>query len=454
MAFKLRSGKTPTIFMEGTAPNKLAKEKAVAKMKQAAAAKKKMEDGRAGSSAFQQKSAEEGKKLRTYLAKVEAFLDKGFSQKEAEQMVKSGADLPTQKKTKKKDKNKDVVASKDKKPSPNKQKDQGDFEPAYPGADYSKEQIAKMTKKEKEQKIDGYDPKLDGVKKGKIIYKDGKKFYQASDGSLHTGQVEDYERELKADKEMKKKNRPEPTYEGTDEFRKEKDIPKSDFKKRGVKRSPNKQTKPDFLDLDGDGDKTESMKKAAADKKGSPSKQTKKQREKLPPNLVKEIAKAKGNASPAKQNEPKRIKLKGETSTEYVTGGREGDKKHKSVTYGKNYDPSGKKVTKTVRKKDKDGNVKRTDKAISKTRAKVEKKIRDVFSSPVPQKSKLLPSENPDTYVYDGNVYREKVNDLEDRISFIREDMFNEAGDSIQQKKDIATLQKQLKKLKANKPKK
>jgi hypothetical protein len=383
--------------MEGTAPNKLAKEKAVAKMKEAAAAKKKMEDGRAGSSAFQQKSAEEGKKLRTYLAKVEAFLDKGFSQKEAEQMVKSGADLPTQKKTKKKDKNKDVVASKDKKP-PLKQKDQGDFEPAYPGADYSKEQIAKMSKKEKEQKIDGYDPKLDGVKKGKIVYKDGKKFYQASDGSLHTGQVEDYERELKADKEMKKKNRPEPTYEGTDEFRKEKDIPKKDFKKRGVKPPPGKQLeKPD----------------------------------------------------------KKRIKFEHEKgSTEYVVGGREKDKKHKSIEFRKNYDPKGNKVTKTVRKKDKDGNVKRTDKAISKTRAKVEKKIRDVFSSPVPQKSKLLPSENPDTYVYDGNVYREKVNDLEDRISFIREDMFNEAGDSIQQKKDIATLQKQLKKLKANKPKK
>ena len=366
MAFKLRSGKTPTTYMEGTAPNKLAKEKAVAKMKEAAAAKKKMEDGRAGSSAFQQKSAEEGKKLRTYLAKVEAFLDEGFSQKEAEQMVKSGADLSKNKKSKD---NKDVVASKDKKSSPNKQKDQGDFEPAYPGADYSKEQIAKMSKKEKEQKIDGYDPKLDGVKKGKIIYKDGKKFYQASDGSLHTGQVEDYERELKADKEMKKKNRPEPTYEGTDEFRKEKDIPKKEFKKRGVKRSPNKQAKPDFLDLDGDGDKTESMKKAAADKKGSPSKQTEKQKKNLPPNLVKEIAKAKGNASPTKQ------------------------------------------------------------------------------------KSRLLPSENPDTYVYDGNLYVEKVNDLEDRISFIKEDMFNETGDSVQQKKDIATLQKQLKKLKANKPK-
>ena len=44
MAFKLRSGKTPTIYMQGTAPNKLAKEKAVAKMKQAAAAKKKEQE--------------------------------------------------------------------------------------------------------------------------------------------------------------------------------------------------------------------------------------------------------------------------------------------------------------------------------------------------------------------------------------------------------------------------
>tara|TARA_R110002110_G_scaffold410597_1_gene634228 strand:+ start:429 stop:1121 length:693 start_codon:yes stop_codon:yes gene_type:complete len=36
------------------------------------------------------------------------------------------------------------------------------------------------------------------------------------------------------------KNRPQPTYEGTDEYRKEKDIPKKEFKKRGVK-SPAKQ---------------------------------------------------------------------------------------------------------------------------------------------------------------------------------------------------------------------
>jgi len=38
---------------------------------------------------------------------------------------------------------------------------QDDFKPAYPGADYSKEDIAKMTREEKEMKIDGYDPALD-----------------------------------------------------------------------------------------------------------------------------------------------------------------------------------------------------------------------------------------------------------------------------------------------------
>ena len=35
--------------------------------------------------------------------------------------------------------------------------------------------------------------------KGKIIYKDGKKYYQAADGSLHTGQVSDYEMEKMED---------------------------------------------------------------------------------------------------------------------------------------------------------------------------------------------------------------------------------------------------------------
>tara|TARA_R100001510_G_C7495800_1_gene101602 strand:+ start:106 stop:501 length:396 start_codon:yes stop_codon:yes gene_type:complete len=45
------------------------------------------------------------------------------------------------------------------------------------------------------------------IKKGKIVYKDGKKYYQASDGTLHTGQVSDYEAELAADKKLLEKEK-------------------------------------------------------------------------------------------------------------------------------------------------------------------------------------------------------------------------------------------------------
>ena len=41
----------------------------------------------------------------------------------------------------------------------NNRKLRGDWEPAYPGADYSKKEIAKMTEQEKARKIDGYTPK-------------------------------------------------------------------------------------------------------------------------------------------------------------------------------------------------------------------------------------------------------------------------------------------------------
>ena len=54
---------------------------------------------------------------------------------------------------------KDDKKKKKKKPS------QEDFEPAYPGSDYSKEQIAKMTEEEKIAKIDGYTPKTKKTKK-------------------------------------------------------------------------------------------------------------------------------------------------------------------------------------------------------------------------------------------------------------------------------------------------
>tara|TARA_R100000900_G_scaffold68052_3_gene54240 strand:+ start:2562 stop:3503 length:942 start_codon:yes stop_codon:yes gene_type:complete len=94
------------------------------------------------------------------------------------------------------------------KSSPTKQKvSRDDFKPAYPGADYSQKDIDKMTRKEKEMKIDGYDPKLDPT--------------------------------------QPEYDRPDPTYEGTDEFRKEKDIPAKEFEERGLKKpkkkSPTKQ---------------------------------------------------------------------------------------------------------------------------------------------------------------------------------------------------------------------
>ena len=53
--------------------------------------------------------------------------------------------------------------------SKDKPKKQEDFNPAYPGADYSKEQIAKMTEAEKIAKIDGYEPKKETT--GKLLDK-------------------------------------------------------------------------------------------------------------------------------------------------------------------------------------------------------------------------------------------------------------------------------------------
>jgi len=50
--------------------------------------------------------------------------------------------------------------------SKDKPKNQKDFTPAYPGANYSQEQIDKMTEAEKIAKIDGYTPKKDKEEKG------------------------------------------------------------------------------------------------------------------------------------------------------------------------------------------------------------------------------------------------------------------------------------------------
>ena len=113
--------------------------------------------GYAGSSAFQQKKGGPSKSKEELLAE-------GFTPADADQMIKHGAT---------------TGKPKTKKPS------QGDFKPAYEGADYSKKDIAKMSEKEKQSKIDGYTPKK--AKKAK-----------KSTTSAH-GQLSDAEEEYKQD---------------------------------------------------------------------------------------------------------------------------------------------------------------------------------------------------------------------------------------------------------------
>mgnify|MGYP001271886411 FL=1 len=88
-------------------------------------------EGRASSSAFQMKD-DEKKKTKEQLIK------EGFTPADADRMRKDGA-----------------TTGKPKTKTPS----QGDFVPAYEGADYSKKDIAKMTEKEKQAKIDGYSSK-------------------------------------------------------------------------------------------------------------------------------------------------------------------------------------------------------------------------------------------------------------------------------------------------------
>ena len=65
------------------------------------------------------------------------------------------------------------------------------------------------------------------------------------------------------------------------------------------------------------------------------------------------------------------------------------------------------------------------------------------------KKGKTLKTEHKDTYVYKGENFSEKITDLEDRIEFIKEDIFNqEGGATAKQKKDLAALKKRLANLK------
>ena len=98
----------------------------------------------------------------------EQLLKEGFTPADADRMIKDGATTgkvlknptgnqiniapPSRKKLAKKNIKTQLERRK-------KKQSQGDFVPAYAGADYSKKDIAKMSEKEKIAKIDGYTPK-------------------------------------------------------------------------------------------------------------------------------------------------------------------------------------------------------------------------------------------------------------------------------------------------------
>ncbi len=63
---------------------------------------------------------------------------------------------------------------------------------------------------------------------------------------------------------------------------------------------------------------------------------------------------------------------------------------------------------------------------------------------PIPKDNiKLQKSEHPDTYVYKGKSEFERINDLEERKSFIQEVEFNLGESTKQQKKDKANLERE-----------
>ena len=73
---------------------------------------------------------------------------------------------------------------------------------------------------------------------------------------------------------------------------------------------------------------------------------------------------------------------------------------------------------------------------------------------PIDEKqTKLQPSEHKDTYITEDESARERIIDLEDRIEFINEDIFNQdKGATDQQKKDKTKLAQELAILRKRKP--
>ena len=165
MGFKLRSGNKPNFKMMGSSSPLL--------------------------------KATDGKKTK------EDLLNEGFTQRDADQMMKDGA----------------TTGHLKKKPNSGKLKDpkKSSVGPKF--------DASKGWKKGKAYTTDG------GVKGHYVTDPNGKKYFMTSSGKLHTGQIDDlkpespakFDSKLKDPKSKKKtkkpsdtKDRPDPTYEGTD----------------------------------------------------------------------------------------------------------------------------------------------------------------------------------------------------------------------------------------------
>ena len=148
-------------------------------------------------------------------------------------------------------------------------------------------------------------------------------------------------------------------------------------------------SKPDFLDLDGDGNKKESMKKAAADKKGSPAPQTAREAKKATKKARKFVRKA--NRITDRAN--KYIKRKGKDASMVV------DETGETV---ERYELTPKQAKKVDKKKAK------AAKAFSKAKG-VEAEFMSKYKSPAPQKENTA-----------YNKYKKSVKDANDEFkSFI-----------------------------------
>ena len=67
------------------------------------------------------------------------------------------------------------------------------------------------------------------------------------------------------------------------------------------------------------------------------------------------------------------------------------------------------------------------------------------------KKGKILKTEHPDTYVDQKGSMTAQISDLEDRIGFIKEDIFNQKeGATAKQNKDIAAMEKRISKIRAS----